>query len=344
MTGRPGRPQARFTAGELDELMWQNDEVKLYGRGAKHFENVVNLPQGGFSLRGGLRTICEIRKPLVQASLAAGAVSAPNGGMAGYAVDGDVSTYVITDPLNAPALVLEITGIFNETAAIDIEAFGANIAGEAAPTVTAPVVATGITGTLSVQVLKGGVWTLFGTPVAIRDTLRTRRFALPPGQTWGIAGIRVYVDIATATTVFRFAELRMFGMSDDAGNVRVRSFSKSIDEAYDFVITDRDIDVIGIMGYAASIPVVYSSGQVLAFKFAQKLDTMIAFNVDVAPQIIAHQGAASEWNIRPAVWRNIPNYDYGATYTNGTPAEWSIDFFNFDLGTTTFPMPTAMAN
>jgi hypothetical protein len=344
MTSRPGRPQARFTAGELDELMWQNDEVKLYGRGAKHFENVVNLPQGGFTLRGGLRKISEIRRSLVAAALDAGTLSAPNGGTPGFAIDGDATTYVITNALSAPSLVFEVTGIFNDTAAIDIEAFGANINGQAAPTFTAPVVATGIAGTLSVQVLKAGMWTAFGTPVAIRDTLRTRRFALPPGQTWAIAGIRVYVDIATAATVFRFAELRMFGMAPTAGQVRVRSFSKSIEEAYDFVITDRNIDVIGMTGYAASIPVVYAGSQVQAFKFAQKLDTMIAFNVDVAPQIIGHQGSASEWNIRTAPFRNVPNYDYGATYTNGVPAEWSIDFFNFDLGTTAIPMPTGGAS
>lgn len=53
----PGRMQAAFTAGELDKSLFDRTTLKYFSTGAAHVENVVIVPQGGFTLRGGLRDI-----------------------------------------------------------------------------------------------------------------------------------------------------------------------------------------------------------------------------------------------------------------------------------------------
>lgn len=54
MVARPGKLQSAFTAGELDPLLEERTELKYFRTGAHHVENVVIIPQGGFTLRGGL--------------------------------------------------------------------------------------------------------------------------------------------------------------------------------------------------------------------------------------------------------------------------------------------------
>lgn len=57
MVARPGRLQAAFNSGELTELLWERTEIKYFSTGAAFMENVRPLPQGGFTLRDGLRDI-----------------------------------------------------------------------------------------------------------------------------------------------------------------------------------------------------------------------------------------------------------------------------------------------
>lgn len=57
MIARPGRPQAAFTAGEIDALLHERSELKYFGTGARQAVNVVIHPQGGFSWRGAFRDI-----------------------------------------------------------------------------------------------------------------------------------------------------------------------------------------------------------------------------------------------------------------------------------------------
>lgn len=57
MTARPGRLQSAFTAGEIDQLLHERDELKYFSTGAKRAENVTFMPQGGFRLRDGLRHV-----------------------------------------------------------------------------------------------------------------------------------------------------------------------------------------------------------------------------------------------------------------------------------------------
>lgn len=60
MVAQPGRLQAAFTAGEIDQLLHDRTELKYFGTGALRMENVVIHPQGGFRLSGGLVDIGEV--------------------------------------------------------------------------------------------------------------------------------------------------------------------------------------------------------------------------------------------------------------------------------------------
>lgn len=57
MVSRPGRLQVTFTSAELDPHETDRTELKYYNTGTKHFENAKVHPQGGFSIRDGLRHI-----------------------------------------------------------------------------------------------------------------------------------------------------------------------------------------------------------------------------------------------------------------------------------------------
>lgn len=60
MTARPGRLQSAFTAGEIEPLLHERDELKYFQTGAKFAQNVEFMPQGGFRVRDGLRHVGEL--------------------------------------------------------------------------------------------------------------------------------------------------------------------------------------------------------------------------------------------------------------------------------------------
>lgn len=57
MVSSPGRTQAAFTAGELDPYLYERTQLKYFGTGLKHAENIIITPQGGFRLRDCLRHV-----------------------------------------------------------------------------------------------------------------------------------------------------------------------------------------------------------------------------------------------------------------------------------------------
>jgi hypothetical protein len=116
-------------------------------------------------------------------------------------------------------------------------------------------------------------------------------------------------------------------------NVRVRSFTHSRSAAYDFVFRENAIDVYDTQGVQqATIPISLTSAQVAVAKNVQQIDTMVIFHQDLQPQRILRQGSDSAWGVDLAPFVNIPNFDYGGTYTNGVAAVWLIAPFNSSSG------------
>lgn len=57
MVGRPGRPQAAFTGGEIDPQLWERTDLKYFSTGLRFAENIDVIPQGGYCARQGLRDV-----------------------------------------------------------------------------------------------------------------------------------------------------------------------------------------------------------------------------------------------------------------------------------------------
>lgn len=337
MVGRPGKYQPRFTAGQLDPLMQANTDVKAYLTGASLMQNARALPQGGFSQRWGLRQRARVRNQLTAVS-AAGATLTALAGTAANAIDGNPATKLIIPGLSGPAILLTVDfGAPITLQAVDIIQFGLSADGGPAPTWASPnpPLSPVRSGALSIdQSVDGVTWyEIYGTTF-LEDTLRTRRHSWDPGLTFQARYIRLNAQsIANASTTFYLGDVLFWTESAAPSPVRVRSFDYNETLTYDTVLTAGNIDVYLNGARCAAIPTPYIGSQIATLKQVQQLDAMILFHQDVQPQRIMHQGTPTEWNIDPAPFVNIPNYDFGLNYTNGAPAQWVLEFIGFDAGT-----------
>ena len=333
MVGRPGKFQPRFTAGQLDQLMQANTDVDAFQKGAAQMVNVQPLPQGGFTLRDGLKKLDRVRGAPVAV--------APNGGTALplAAVAVAANTVVATYTFAAGA-------VFSY---VDVLNFGGSLNGTA-PTLAQPNPPESplIAGTISVNYNSGAGWVALDQSFQFVDTLRTRRFALPAGQNLPITGLQVVINCTTAGGCY--AWLQQISIWQDGGGpvaAKLAPNAYNAATAYDMVVTPQNIEVYSSNGRVASIPTGIAPAQVTTFKWVQQLATMILTHQAFAPTEIQRQGSDYEWQIQPAQFENIPNYDFGdVVYTNYTPSIWLLNFVNFDtqLGTNTPALPAGGAH
>ncbi|MEY9718789.1 hypothetical protein [Sinorhizobium fredii] len=180
MVARPGRPQAAFTAGELDPLLHDRTQLKYYSTGLQRAENIQIAPQGGFRLRDGMRHI------------------------------GDLAS--------------------------------------------------------------------------------------------------------NAQRIFPF----------DASN----------GSAFDLVMSGDTCDVWGVSANLATFTITGAGSYLTELTVAQQSDTMLVFHQDLRSKRVKLTN--SGWVVDNLPYEDIPNYDYGGTYTNGVPAKWRLEFVGLTAGTTTF--------
>ncbi len=69
MTGRAMTVQTNFSAGALDPHLAARSDVAAYGQGGAELTNVLGLPHGGVSLRGGLARFAELAEGGAEARL-----------------------------------------------------------------------------------------------------------------------------------------------------------------------------------------------------------------------------------------------------------------------------------
>lgn len=69
---------------------------------------------------------------------------------------------------------------------------------------------------------------------------------------------------------------------------------------------------------------------------AQLQDTMLLFNQNLEPLRVKFDGTNFSYDIAP--FRNLPNYDYGGTYTNGQAAIWRLQFDGLTSNSTLFTL------
>ncbi len=122
------------------------------------------------------------------------------------------------------------------------------------------------------------------------------------------------------------------GIGGALSNVKIRSFTHSRAASYDLLFTDQNADVYGKAGYLASIATPWANFVIPQMKTTQQIDTMICCHQSLQPYNILRQGSDTSWSLIPTPLINIPNYDYGAVYTNGVASVWTLAFFNISAG------------
>lgn len=128
----------------------------------------------------------------------------------------------------------------------------------------------------------------------------------------------------------RHGTRRIAALPSDAA--REISFVASDGTAYDLLLSAGLLRVYLNGAQVDSLTLPYTEAQVRELNYAQQLDTLLLFHMDVKPRRVIHKGT-STWEIGELPFRNLPTFDYGGTYTNGTPAEWELEFVG--LGSST---------
>lgn len=82
----------------------------------------------------------------------------------------------------------------------------------------------------------------------------------------------------------------------------------------------------------ASIVSPYDADHLIELDVCQQLDTAFFWHRSVSPRRIVRTSPTA-WAIDEAPLEHLPNWDYGAVYTNGVAAVWEIEFFGVDATT-----------
>lgn len=130
--------------------------------------------------------------------------------------------------------------------------------------------------------------------------------------------------IITPQGGFRLADgLRHVG-SLNAAAQRIFPFEASTGISYDLVFAGTACEVWGTSAKLATFTVSGIGTLNSEMTVAQRLDTMLLFHRDLASKRI--RLTDSGWVVDDLPYANLPNYDYGAVYTNGVPAKWQLEF------------------
>jgi len=121
------------------------------------------------------------------------------------------------------------------------------------------------------------------------------------------------------------------GLPADA--TRLFGFDASTGAFYDVVLREGAADVWGTSSLLQSVSITGLTGAMLPeLTVAQDLDTMLVFHEDLQTKRMKHAGPTS-WSVDNAPFDDVPNYDYGGTYSNGVPAVWTLEFVGLTDGT-----------
>lgn len=117
---------------------------------------------------------------------------------------------------------------------------------------------------------------------------------------------------------------------------RICPFAASNGTVYDLIFDGTACDVWGESSKSASITVPGLAGLTKEITFAQRFDTLLIFHQNLRSQRVTLSN--SGWSVSDLPYTNIPNYDYGASYANGVPAVWRLEFVGLTAGTTIFTL------
>ncbi len=115
---------------------------------------------------------------------------------------------------------------------------------------------------------------------------------------------------------------------------RIFPFDASNGSYYDLVFASDTCRVWSATEQVASMTIEGLASHIPELTAAQRLDTMLLFHQDLQSKRIRLM--PSGWVVDNVPYDALPNYDYGAVYTNGVPAEWRLEFVGLETGSTIF--------
>jgi len=115
---------------------------------------------------------------------------------------------------------------------------------------------------------------------------------------------------------------------------RIFPFDASNGSYYDLVFASDTCRVWSATEQVASMTIEGLASHIPELTAAQRLDTMLLFHQDLQSKRIRLM--PSGWVVDNVPYDALPNYDYGAVYSNGVPAEWRLEFVGLETGSTIF--------
>ncbi|MEO9615879.1 MAG: hypothetical protein ABJG86_11090 [Nitratireductor sp.] len=311
--------QAAHSYGVLDPLVIERRDTKFVGGSLSDGRNIVLLPQGGYTDRGGTTDNGRARRLLSAVALNASITAMPNGGdendlLAGTAVTVSGATgsrFVLVEcDFGTPTNVL-----FFDVGQI----FIATTPAEAA---------------LVVEYWNGASWATFGAPARITLGALSRRFAAGGPGHGGITAtkFRLALDATTAAGDVTLSSLGLWSESATRGDGVVRRYAPEQGEPHQLVVTAGNVDVYEAGTWRAAIAFPATAQMLREVKFEPKYDTILAFHRDMRPQEIKRLGSSTEWACDDVVFENIPRVDYGGVYANGVNEIQDIILYDLTAG------------
>ncbi|MDQ1185935.1 hypothetical protein [Agrobacterium larrymoorei] len=111
---------------------------------------------------------------------------------------------------------------------------------------------------------------------------------------------------------------------------RLFTFDASNGNHFDLVLAGESCHVWNATSVEATITVQGMSQFVSELTSAQRLDTLLLFHSELQTKRVIY--TPNGWQVGDLPYEEIPNYDYGETYTNGVPAEWTLEFVGLSSG------------
>jgi hypothetical protein len=119
-----------------------------------------------------------------------------------------------------------------------------------------------------------------------------------------------------------------------ADAARIFAFDASNGSYYDLVFANDTCRVWSATEQVASMTIDGLASHIPELTAAQRLDTMLLFHQDLQSKRIRLM--PSGWVVDDVPFGALPNYDFGAVYSNGIPAEWRLEFVGLETGSTIF--------
>ncbi|MGB3626027.1 MAG: hypothetical protein WA989_09365 [Henriciella sp.] len=183
----------------------------------------------------------------------------------------------------------------------------------------------------------GSTWTRAGPTVPVYATARDVRLPVAPDMVKPVTHLRLVIDNGSPVSgeAFSASSVTVLTQAAPDGNIRFWPFSAPEGAAYMLAVTGGNADVYRDGGYKASIPLPYSTSQVLRVRTDKRLDTLIASHENVPEHLVIRDDADDAWISRPAVFKNVPLEQFeGETYTNGKNEKQVLFFRGFSGGDT----------